>query len=78
MAEASKRSIVRWGMKSSNCFTSGKCSRCHARTSGNGTSGCMAMSGSGGSAQNAQYQSAYSCTGAKAGTVAMLKWMNIP
>ncbi len=64
-------------MKSSNSFTSGYCSAWNWRISGNGTGGCRITSGIPGS-QNARYQSAYSCTGAKAGTVAMFMWTNIP
>ena len=52
------------------------CSRCHATTSGSGQVGCSTMSGL--VSRNAQYQSAYSCTGANAGTVAMLACTNMP
>ncbi len=72
---ASNRSNVRPGMKSSNAWPAA-CSRCHASTSGNGHVGCSTMSGL--RSRNAQYQSAYSCTGANAGTVAMLACTNRP
>ena len=49
---------------------------CHATTSGSGHVGCSTMSGL--VSRKAQYQSAYSCTGANAGTVAMLACTNIP
>src|SRR3978361_1858033 len=74
-SSASKCSKVRSGMKSSNGAPP-KCSWCQPPISGIGQVGCSTMSGL--VSRKPQYQSAYSCSGAKAGTVAMFACTNIP